>query len=82
MGGVGLIKTIGTFKASTKSGYIEQLVQLQAHSPTQDTALYIENSALSFHLQFLLQPFLPPFPQISFEAGVEGGGGNLEGGGR
>lgn len=38
-GGVGEIKTIGTFEASTKSGYIEQLVQLQAHSPTQDTVL-------------------------------------------
>lgn len=44
--------------------------------------LHTENSALSFHLQFLLQPFLPPFPQISFEAGGGGGGGNLEGGGR
>ena len=44
--------------------------------------LYTENSALSFHLQFLLQPFLPPFPQISFEAGGGGGGGNLQGGGR
>lgn len=43
--------------------------------------LHTENSALSFHLQFLLQPFLPPFPQISLEAGGKGGGGSLEGGG-
>lgn len=38
-GGCRVDVTIGTFEASTKSGYIEQFVQLQAHSPTQDTVL-------------------------------------------
>lgn len=36
---VGWIKPIGTFEVSTKSGHREQLMQLQAHSPAQDTAL-------------------------------------------
>lgn len=67
---VKLQQSQATWNRSPNHRSILQPKTLLCEPPTSHT----ENSALSLRLQFLLQPFLPPFPQIPSEAGGGEGG--------